>query len=110
MGEIGRGAGKRSVVSDGKAFEIECQASPDHPLALWIEPWGDRVDIPVGRRAFLRFNGDLIESVVIEWMDNALLVGVPRFSILRVLDQGGALVRDYDTHTLPPVPDGTRPI
>ena len=97
-------------MSDGKPIEIDVKAPPDHSLALCIEPWGDRVDVPAGRHASLRFDGELIESVVIEWMDKALWIGVPRFAILHVLDHAGALVRDYDTHTLPPVPDGTRPI
>lgn len=58
----------------------------------------------------LYFDGDIRESVVIRWMEDAFWVGVPRCSILRVTTDGGDVIREYDTHDIPPVPEGFRPI
>ena len=58
----------------------------------------------------LIFDGEIVESVVVEWMEKALWVGVPRYSILRVQNERGDVVGEYDTNTLPSVPEGVRPI
>jgi hypothetical protein len=58
--------------------EIELEAPDGHPLGVWIEPWGDRVEIAAGARARLYFDGDVRESVVVRWMEDAFWVGVPR--------------------------------
>jgi len=92
-------------------MEVECLAPDEHAVALWIEPWGDRVEVPQGGRLRLMFDGDVVESVVIRWMEEkAIWVGVPRHSILRVVNDAGDVVREYDTNTLPPVPEGVWPI
>jgi hypothetical protein len=92
-------------------MEVECHAPDEHAVALWIEPWGDRVEVPPGGRLRLMFEGDMVESVVIQWMEEkALSVGVPRYSVLRVVNDAGDVLGEYDTNTLPPVPEGGRPI
>jgi hypothetical protein len=90
--------------------EIELEAPDGHPLGVWIEPWGDRVEIAAGARARLYFDGDVRESVVVRWMEDAFWVGVPRYSTLRVKTDGGDVIREYDTRDIPPVPEGFRPI
>lgn len=92
------------------AVEIELEAPDEHGLGVWIEPWGDRIDIPAGSRVRLFFDGDLRESAVVRWMTDAFWVGVPRYSILRVKTDEGELIREYDTCDVPPVPEGYRPI
>jgi hypothetical protein len=91
-------------------MEVECVAPAEHAIALWIEPWGDRVEVPKGQRVRMIFDGDVVESVVVEWMDKAIRVGVPRDSTLRVVDEAGAVLGEYDTNAVPPVPEGMRPI
>jgi hypothetical protein len=90
--------------------EVECEAPPEHPLDLWIEPWGDRLVIGAGERARLRFDGEVIESVVIKWMSKALWIGVPRYSTLTVESPAGETLGVYDTGDVPPMPGGLRPI
>lgn len=72
--------------------------------------WGNRVEVPPGSRLRLMFDGDVVESAALQWMDKAIWVGVPRQSILRVLNENGEVLSEYDTSTLPPVPEGFRPI
>jgi hypothetical protein len=91
-------------------MEVECRAPDEHSVALWVEPWGDRIEIPAGGGARLVFDGNVVESVVFRWMEKALSIGVPRHSILRIFDDAGGVQGEYDTATLPPVPDGFRPI
>ena len=72
--------------------EIEFGAPDEHALGVWIEPWGDRVEIPAGACVRLFFDGDVCESAVVRWTD------------------AGELIREYDTRDIPPVPEGFRPI
>ncbi len=90
--------------------EIELEAPHEHALGVWIEPWGDRVEIPAGGCVRLLFDGDVREAAVVKWMNDAFWVGVPRFSILRVKTDDGELIREYDARDGLPVPEGFRPI
>jgi hypothetical protein len=92
------------------SVELEVHSAEDRPIALWIEPWGDRHEIPVASRLRLVFEGEMIESTVIRWMEDAIWVGLPRYTLLRVFSESGEMLRDYDTRDLPPVPPGFRPI
>jgi hypothetical protein len=91
-------------------MEIECRAPEGRSIDLWVEPWGDRVSIPQGSAARLIFEGEAVESLVIEWMDRALWLGLPRNTVLRVLSDAGEVLGEYDTNLLPPTPPGVRPI
>ena len=93
-----------------ETVEIELEAPDERPLGVWIEPWGDRIEIPAGACIRLFFDGDVRESAVFRWMKDAFWVGVPRHSILRVRTDDGDPIREYDTRDIPPVPEGFRPI
>jgi hypothetical protein len=91
-------------------LEIEVYPAEDRAIALWVEPWGDRHDIPIGSRLRLVFDGAMAESVVVQWMKDAIWVGVPRYTLLRVFSESSEVLAEYDTRDLPPVPPGLRPI
>jgi hypothetical protein len=91
-------------------MEIECRAPESHSIALWIEPWGDRIQIPPANRLRLTFEGEMIESLVVAWMERAISLGPPRYSQLRVVADSGDVLGEYDTKTLPRVPPGARPV
>jgi hypothetical protein len=91
-------------------MEIEYRGPEDRQVDLWIEPWGDRLEVAPGSQLRLTFEGEIVESLVLEWTESGLWAGLPRHSVLRVLSQTGAMLREYDTRTLPPTPPGTRPI
>ena len=91
-------------------MEVELRAPPEHGVSAWIEPWGDRIEVPPGRCVRLALDGDAVESLVVEWLNQAVRVGVPRHVTLRVLDESGDVLGEYDSDTLPDVPEGVRPI
>jgi hypothetical protein len=91
-------------------LELDVHSAEDQAIALWVEPWGDRHYIPVGSRLRLVFEGEIAESVVVQWMKDAIWVGVSRYALLQVFSESGEMLAEYDTRDLPPVPPGVRPI